>query len=544
MAIQRVGELAGMQRDLARKQDELARLHHAGLLISSRHRLEETLEAILTMALEVTDAHYGVFRLVDRASGHLVTKAIAGDGLGRPHTEPLPIGATSIMGYVAASRRPLRVSDLRQEPWARIDYPLGQELTMRSELAVPLIGSDGRLEGVLNLESPAVDVFSEADSYLLQALATQAVVAIEQVSLLDALQEITERLLTQPYPLVLRRLSELASRLLNNDAGAVWSERGGKLVLETTAVTSEWDQKVMAILNRYAALALENADRQEALRSAREQQAVAETFAALGDIAANLLHKLNNKVGTIPVRVEGIQDKYPGILDGNPYLAANLADIERSAREAMQAVRESLALLHPLHREPLDLAGCVAEAITAAWLPEGVHISLQGLAGLPRALANEHSLILVIVNLLTNAADAMAGKGTVTISGSTAEGTVLLSVADTGIGIPPELYERVFELHFTGRKSTAPHKLGFGLWWVKTLMTPPGRRHHRRERWAPRRLVSPAVAVRGHEAMTQLAAVPSRGPRPGSQGTGPAGGAGAGGRIVGGRGSGRPGCLP
>ncbi len=97
MAIHRVLELAVMQRDLTRKEDELARLQRAGLLISSRLRLEETLEAILTMALEVMGAHYGVFRLVDRTSGHLVTKAIAGDGLGRPHTEPLPIGATSII---------------------------------------------------------------------------------------------------------------------------------------------------------------------------------------------------------------------------------------------------------------------------------------------------------------------------------------------------------------------------------------------------------------------------------------------------------------
>ena len=100
-------QLAGIQRDLARKEDELVRLRRAGLLISSRLRLEETLEAILQMALEVTNARYGNFRLVDESGQYLVTRAIAGDHLGRPATEPLPINTSSIMGWVAKYRQPL-----------------------------------------------------------------------------------------------------------------------------------------------------------------------------------------------------------------------------------------------------------------------------------------------------------------------------------------------------------------------------------------------------------------------------------------------------
>jgi GAF domain-containing protein len=68
---------------------------------------------------------------------------------------------------------------------------------MRAELAVPLIGAGGRLEGVLNLESPHAAAFSEADSHLLQGLATQAVIAIQEVRLLDALRDTSTRVLTQ-----------------------------------------------------------------------------------------------------------------------------------------------------------------------------------------------------------------------------------------------------------------------------------------------------------------------------------------------------------
>jgi len=48
---------------------------------------------------------------------------------------------------------------------------------------------------------------------------------------------------------------------------------------------------------------------------------------------------------------------------------------------------------------------------------------------------------------------------------------VEISIADNGPGIPPELHNQIFELNFTGRAGAHPGKLGFGLWWVKTLMT-------------------------------------------------------------------------
>ena len=48
---------------------------------------------------------------------------------------------------------------------------------------------------------------------------------------------------------------------------------------------------------------------------------------------------------------------------------------------------------------------------------------------------------------------------------------VEITVSDSGPGIPPELHDRIFELNFSGRATSRPGKLGFGLWWVKTLMT-------------------------------------------------------------------------
>ncbi|MFZ2486662.1 MAG: GAF domain-containing protein [Anaerolineae bacterium] len=548
MALFQARQQARMQADLARTADELARLRRADLLISSRLRLQDTLEAILQMALEVTGAHYGIFRLVDSAGNKLVTAAVAGD-LGRPAVEALPINTTSIMGWVAKLRQSLLIADLQAEPWARVYYPLDHGVAMRSELAVPLISASGRLEGVLNLESPAVAAFSDQDSRLLQALATQAVIAIQEVRLLDALQEIAERLLTQSPQQVFTRLVEMACELLNVPVGSVWVLEGEELVLQASntiarrgtrlplhgsltgeaivrraAVTVEdvrvdaqfvlrelarqqgwagalivplligeqgqpmgvfsvysaasdprrfaqadWDKKVLAVLARHAALAVQEASRREALRASEEQRAVAETFAAVGDIAANLMHRINNQVGTIPVRVEGIEDKCAPALAADPYLAGNLRAIGQSASEAMTVMRDTLYHLRPIHLTPVSLAACVTEALHEVALPTGVELATHDLAQLPPVYAGPRGLSLVFANLLDNAAAALEGTGHISVRGAAQGAWVEVQVSDDGPGIAPELHERIFDFNYSGRREHTG-KLGFGLWWVKTLM--------------------------------------------------------------------------
>ncbi len=550
MAIYQTRRLDHVRRDLARKGDEITRLRRAGLLISSRLRLEETLEAILQMALEVTDAQYGIFRLMDKSGQNLVTSVIAGEQLARPLVEALPIDEHSVMGWVALHGQAVCITDLFSEPWAHIYYRLDADLEMRSELAVPLIGASGRLEGVLNLESPRIGAFTEEDKHLLQALATQAVVAIQEARLLDALQEVAQLLLVQSCQRVLARLVELACDLLNAADSAIWLVQDGGLALQVSsqdyphdqrlplqgsligqavitrsAVTSddvrtdprfnrqdlaqtngwtralvvpllasderepmgafsvysreddlgrfaesEWDKKVLTCLAHYAALAVQNAAHQEALRRAQEGQAVAETFASIGDIAANLLHNLNNKVGTIPVRIQGIRDKCQPALLADPYLASNLTEIERSASESMQTVRENLSHLHPIYLVPVSVAACVLQAVETAHLPSGMEVRTEGLDNLPPVAAAERNLVLVFTNLLENASNAMSGEGVVTITGAVRQTGVEIAVSDSGPGIPPELHDRIFEFYYSNRGKARPGKLGFGLWWVKTVM--------------------------------------------------------------------------
>lgn len=460
----------------------------------------------------------------------------------------LSIDTQSIMGWVAVHRQAICIHDLAAAPWVRLYRPLDADLQMRSEIAVPLIGSSGRLEGVLNLESPVIGAFNDQDRILLQSLATQAVIAIQEARLLDALLEVARLLLIEPCQAVLNHLVALAAKLLNASTCAIWTleeevlllrattghlQRGdrlplhhsltGQAILERAPVTSEavhrdprfyrldlaetqdwrralivpllssengeaigafsvysgqgdparfteseWDKKVLTCLAYYAVLALNNEERQRALRAVQERHAVAETFAAVGDIAANVLHHLNNKVGTIPVRVQGIQDKCRPSLAADSYLDANLAEIERSAREAMAAVRDSLAYLRPIHPAPVSVAAALDSALADLALPTGVEVRRERLADLPTVVASERSLAFVFTNLLENAVEAMAGRGVIIVSGWVSGSWIEVVVQDDGPGIARELQGRLFEFNVSG--SNSRRHSGFGLWWVKTLL--------------------------------------------------------------------------
>lgn len=550
MAIYHGRRLGDMRRDLLRKEDDFRRLQRAGMLISSRLQLEETLQSILQLALEVTNARYGIFRLFDRDGKTLVTRAVAGEHLDRPMVGALSLDSNSIMAWVARSRQAILIPDLQAKPWSNLYYPFDAGLEMRSELAVPLINASGRLEGVLNLESPEVGAFREEDRYMLQTLATYAVIAIQEVRLLDALLEIARLLLNQPCQETLVHITNAACELLNAADAAIWLVEGDELVLHVASgghvhgdriplegslagqavlerapviaqdvrrdprfhrqdlarrhhwaralivpvaagegvapigafsvysteddpgrfAESDWDKKVLTCLAHYAALAVQNEQHQHALRAAQEQRSIAEMFAAIGDIASNLLHQLNNKVGTIPVRIQNIQEKCRPVLEANSYLANNLMEIERCASEAMQSVRANLAHLRPLRLEPVHVAARVSEALQSMNLPPGVRVYMEGVEHLPMVLAAAQSLTFVFANLFENAVEAMHGQGEIHVLGKASEEWVEITIRDTGPGIPPDLQERIFELNYSGRSEMRPGRLGFGLWWVKTLM--------------------------------------------------------------------------
>lgn len=551
IAIHHGRQVGGLSRALARKVSELEKLERASQLISSRTNLGETLQEILSIGLDLTAAQYGSFELYDKKQNLLITRALAGRKKDSFSGEsPLPVDERSVVGWVAKHHRSLLIEDLRDPRWQTIYHPLPVDQEMRSELAVPLIGTGGSLEGVLNIESPLPNAFSEADRQLLEPLATQAVIALQEIRLLDTILEIGELLLTAEGQELFGLIVDRACELINVPVGAIWTvgeadtlvlrqsteghRRGQKLSLahsltgqairlrraiavddlrthpdfEYRALAieqgwvsaiivpllmpdgdrralgsfslyanrlrdfSDWDKKLLTLLANHAAVAIHDAEQLAELKQARERQAIAETFAAVGDATANLLHQLNNKIGSIPPRVQGIEDKCEEAVTGWPYLAENLIEIEQSARQAMAIVRDSMAHLRPVKRQPVEVARCLSRAVERAGPPASVRIHRTGLKNLPRVIAGERQLEMVFFNLIDNAVTAMQQQGDLYFSGAWQGDEVIITVTDSGPGIPPEIEPHLFEFSPQPVSAGRPQspRLGFGLWWVKTLI--------------------------------------------------------------------------
>lgn len=510
-----------LRQNLHRATRELEELRRMDHLLSARADPQEILEAILRIALELTGARFGTLRLVDRQRQRLVLGALIGRPL-LPNIAPeLELDETSIVGWVAVHRRSLRIDDLHTSPWASIYRPWLAGHEIRSELAVPLIGAGGEVEGVLNLESSEPGAFTEGDQRLLEMLAARAMIALQEMRLLRGMQEITSQLLHGGREALFTRAVALACELIQASDGAIWLippagppslafathpamagtagladavsrsrrpltfESGGWTLavpmLEPNGAVcgvfvvhssrprtfTERDQRLLIILANHAALAVQLAEHVQALQTARERQAITEAFAAVGDIAANLLHRLNNHIGLIPVRLEGLQEKRPDLFQ-DPYLASVFQEIESRARAALDAVREAMVYLRPMAPRPIPPLPCLEMALRDLRIPPGIRLETVGLEDLPPVMAGEPQLALVFFNLLENAVEALGERGWIRVEGVAGPDEVILTVRDNGPGIPPELQDRIFELDFSTKRS--PKKLGFGLWWVKMLV--------------------------------------------------------------------------
>lgn len=551
VAIYNTRQFEGVNRALRRKVAELERVQRADRLISSRRNVDETLREILNAALNLTGAEYGSFRLLDKDAGLLRLRALVGGDPDGHRTSLPPDVQSGVVGWVARHRQPARIDDLRDAPWSAIYQPLTDRRQMRSELAVPLLGSGGGLEGVLNVESPHPAHFDAEAQNTLEALATQATIALQEGKLLDTIEDVTERIIGHTPDEVFALLLERACDLLNAPQSAIWqlenveprslvlrAFRGdfpagyrvpvsgsllGTAVLTRLPVIcidmatdprvgrrdlarrmnwsaalvvplmirdgtprgalgvytpeprsfSDWDTRLLSVLGNHAAVTLQLAEALDQARLAEERQAVAETFAVLGDVSANLLHRVNNLIGIIPVKVQGIADKRPGALEDR-YVADSLRDIEAGARAAMEVARETVSYLRPVQLRPTSVAGCYATATARLPVPRHVRLGSQGLEALPPVMAGDEQLRLVLFNLIENAFDALGDQaGSVTVSGRVVADSiersrawVEISVIDDGPGVPPESREHIFEPDYSTKHSLK--KLGFGLWWVKS----------------------------------------------------------------------------
>ena len=221
--------LADMTASMAQQNERLARmttqfrtLHTIDVALTSSLELERVLKLILEKAAELVGAEHGSLRQLEAESGKLVLKAYYGDGWTPDKLAYTPRIGQGIARWVAEKRRPYLSPDVRNDP---LNIVLFED--MRSSISVPLqFGQEDPSEpdsllGVLLLESARVAAFDQQDVELLEALAQEAVIAIQNASQHQKLlSEQEKRLAAEKWAMMGQAATALAHRI-NNLMGIV-----------------------------------------------------------------------------------------------------------------------------------------------------------------------------------------------------------------------------------------------------------------------------------------------------------------------------------
>lgn len=130
--------------------------------------------------------------------------------------------------------------------------------------------------------------------------------------------------------------------------------------------------------------------------------------------------------------------------------------------------------------EPVDLRGLLQEsaaAVEGLVQLEGQTLRVEAAAGLPPVTCDRHLIGRVIANLLSNAIKHTPAGGTITLHMERRPVEVIISVTDTGSGIPPEYLGRIFEKFTQAEKDARAHRgTGLGLTFCKMAVEAHGGR--------------------------------------------------------------------
>lgn len=505
------------------QQLDVAAVVKASQALSSEMLLPRLIERLMTIALQNAGAARGLLILPHENDYRIEAEARA-DG----EQIVLQFGAAagpavpeSIIRYVMRTRECVILDDAAKPHLFSEDPYFGFE-RQRSILCLPLI-RQGTLVGLLYLENGlASHVFTPERARLLEHLAGQAAISLENTRLYSDLQERetkVRRLVDSNIIGIL--IVDLGGRLIEaNDAflGMVGYRRedvaSGRMRW-TDLTPPEWraaDAKRVEEVNSTGTLRpfekeffhrdgsrvpvlvgvarLEETGNQAVAfvvnlterRRVEAELAHANRVATMGELTASIAHEVNQPLAALLTNAETAVrwlTRQPADLEKVRQSIDRTIGDGRRAADIVSRIRE-FSKKTPVKKGDMEINEAILEIMTlarAAISEHGVSLKMQLSDGLPRISGDRIQLQQVILNLTMNAIEAMSEVGErsrdlLIITNKAAPDGVLVAVSDSGPGLPQANPERIFNAFFTTKSSG----LGMGLSICRSIVEAHGGR--------------------------------------------------------------------
>lgn len=402
-------------------------------------------------------------------------------------------------------------ADAKQASWERLTpNPWSFGLAMRFSVTDLPRRSRAAKSAALILFRRELLPFLERDLWLMELTYGPLALALEKVAMLGAIQQASKEWrstfdgISEPLTVIDRnytivKANKSFARLVDQDVKKLKGRRcytllanrrqpcvscpvglsfqpqvGTRIQLQgkTKRDLLVWSYGIRTGLDSYHFQFYRNVSKETALASTLIQS---EKMAALGKLVGAVAHEINNPLAGILATSQLLleESKQSG---GNSSVLEDLEEIRAAAWRSKKIIDDLLGFTSEAKElEEANLLDAVRSALGfAKSAMREISVKIHSEKAVPKALVSVNSLQQVLFNLITNAAQAMNGKGALEISIAKDGDCFRIDVRDNGPGIPQEKLQHIFDPFFTSKQEGAGTGLGLSI--VRSLIHKMGAR--------------------------------------------------------------------